>query len=353
MNTTNENLSVQQQDQKTRDQVEAITEEIKASQRLTSHLIPIRELSDSFARLNDEDAKDSGGDGDGDGDNPSLQSGFRRGCEYLESQYSSYRAVRGDGNCYYRAFLYALSEHLFRHATTTTTTTTKTSNHKSELHRIQEYVTQSIEQVVLCGYDRFAVETFHEEMIDLLTQIENLIDAHTNNDDTNNHSKTDIDAFQTIHNLLNEENSTSDYCTWYLRVITSTYLQSDPNRFIHFLDDDHDHHPYTHNIHSDPNKDKAAVEMATYCSRHIDPMGTECSMVGVLALAEAFGVQVDIEYMDGRDLVNGKLVKHSFGVVNDDGSHDDRENEDRGRDSSSQLGIALLYRPGHYDILYK
>jgi hypothetical protein len=59
MNTTNENLSVQQQDQKTRDQVEAITEEIKASQRLTSHLIPIRELSDSFARLNDEDAKDS------------------------------------------------------------------------------------------------------------------------------------------------------------------------------------------------------------------------------------------------------------------------------------------------------
>ena len=57
-------------------------------------------------------------------------------------------------------------------------------------------------------------------------------------------------------------------------------------------------------------------------------------MVGVLALAEAFGVMVNIEYLDGRELVDGgSLVMHSFG----DGG----------------LQITLLYRPGHYDILYQ
>jgi ubiquitin thioesterase protein OTUB1 len=60
----------------------------------------------------------------------------------------------------------------------------------------------------------------------------------------------------------------------------------------------------------------------------------------VAALAECFGVRVKIEYMDGR-VVEGedgvrKVACHEFG------------DEDDGK----RMEITLLYRPGHYDVLY-
>jgi ubiquitin thioesterase protein OTUB1 len=63
-------------------------------------------------------------------------------------------------------------------------------------------------------------------------------------------------------------------------------------------------------------------------------MGKECGMVQVLALAESLAVKVNIEYMDGRELGGGKLTTHEFGP------------------ETSRTVLTLLYRPGHYDILY-
>ena len=317
-------LSAQEQDAKTRAQVEAIEAEIKATQPLTSPPIPIANLAKLF-----EDKSPSSSDYG----SASLRN-FRMGCDYLATKYQKYRAIRGDGNCYYRAFLYALCEHLYNHTggdtssdTNINTNTTSNANASvGELKRIQDYVNQSIEDIVKCGYDRFAIDIFHEEMVDLLTTISNLILTRERS------------SFDIIDKRLNEENATSDYCVWFLRVLTSTYLKSDPDRFVHFLDD--------------PNY----FDVPSYCAREIEPMGKECAMVGVLALAEAFGVNVEIEYMDGRELVgtptqNGgsinSLVKHSFG------RECENENGTGGMGRAQPLCITLLYRPGHYDIIYK
>lgn len=264
-------LSQQEQDIKTQAQVESISDEIKSKQPLTSELLPLSQLSSLFEH----------------GTN------FQKGCDYLSKHYSSYRAIRGDGNCYYRAFLYALCETLY------------TEKDHEVFNRVEDYIRSSIDTVEKYGYDRFTIEPFHEEMMDLFTKISS--------------SKANQD-FSDIHNLLNEENSTSDYCVWYLRVITSTHLKSDAGRFIHFL------------------YDPECLDVETFCQREIDPMGKEITMLGVIALAEAFGVKVDIEYLDGRELLNGgtTLAKHSFGK---DGCE-------------SSLTITMLYRPGHYDILY-
>jgi len=288
-------LSAQEQDAKTRAQMEAIDQEVRANQRLTSELLDISDLTKAFS-MNDNDS--------------TMNLGFRQGCDYLATQYKSYRAVRGDGNCYYRAFLFALVEHLCKKTTTTV-----------EVSRLSEYVGQSIEDVVKCGYDRFTIDMFHEEMVDLLTAVAK---------EREQPGTTAAEAFSispSLYTRLNEENGTSDYCVWYLRVITSAYLKSDPGRFVHFLDD------------------PSYIDVATYCAKEIDPMGKECSMVGVLALAEAFRINVDIEYMDGRplDVSTKKLVKHSFGI-NSDGKPNAND---------PTLCITLLYRPGHYDILYK
>jgi ubiquitin thioesterase protein OTUB1 len=167
-------LSVQEQDIKNEAQMESINSEIKSTQPLSSELLNLTKLSSLFL--------------------PGTN--FQRGCDYLSRHYSSYRAIRGDGNCYYRAFLYGLCEQLHE-------------KKGQELTRIKDYIRGSIETVEKFGYDRFTVDAFHEEMVDLLETI------------------SSSDDFCNIHQLLNEENSTSDYCVWYLRVITSASLKAD------------------------------------------------------------------------------------------------------------------------------
>ena len=82
--------------------------------------------------------------------------------------------------------------------------------------------------------------------------------------------------------------------------------------------------------------DSSVSDVSTFCAREVEPMGKECGMVQVTALAEALGVHVNVEYLDGRPF-DDKLMKYQFGPHPDD----------------AFLEINLLYRPGHYDILYK
>ena len=83
-------------------------------------------------------------------------------------------------------------------------------------------------------------------------------------------------------------------------------------------------------------------DIQSFCSREVEPMGKECGMCQVHALAECMGVKVVIEYMDGRPSEDDKLVNHLFG-----------KGENESDDDSERTTITLLYRPGHYDILYK
>ena len=347
----------QEQDIKTRAQIEKIENEIKANQKLTSDLIPITELSNLYLDNNATTSTTIGGGdggGGGGGGGGGVNKGFLQGCEYLATKYTNYRAIRGDGNCYYRAFLYALVENLYN-----SNNDPSSSSSSSELKRISDYINNSIDVVVQRGgYDRFAIETFHEEMVDLLSTITEEKDKKNTTDDD------DSDSFSKIHNNLNEENGTSDYCVWYLRVITSTILKSDPDRFVHYLNDGSgsgsgSDDPTSSSSNSSFNT--YYTDVPTYCAREIDPMGKECSMVGVLALAEAFQITVEIEYMDGKELdINNNnnnnsntLIKHSFGGrLHKEGGKDGASDGDNVK-SSSALCITLLYRPGHYDILYK
>jgi hypothetical protein len=63
-------------------------------------------------------------------------------------------------------------------------------------------------------------------------------------------------------------------------------------------------------------------------------MGKEADMVQVLALAEVLQINVIIEYLDGREF-HDKLTQHQFGPP------------------EVKTKVTLLYRPGHYDILYR
>ena len=79
--------------QQTQAQLEAIEQEIKASQALTSELKDLDPLRHQYTG---EDASKY----------------FDLGIQALQITYSKMRTIRGDGNCYYRAFLYSLCEKL-------------------------------------------------------------------------------------------------------------------------------------------------------------------------------------------------------------------------------------------------
>ena len=111
-----------------------------------------------------------------------------------------------------------------------------------------------------------------------------------------------------------------------MRVMTAAQMKSNPDEYLPFV--------MAENYH----------DVASFCSREVEPMAKECGMVQVAALAKCMGVKVIIEYMDGR-MVEGeeKLVNHVFG---------EDENGSAVADKDERMSISLLYRPGHYDILY-
>lgn len=174
-----------------------------------------------------------------------------------------------------------------------------------EYARIKSIVDSSLSWVCSLGYEESTIEMFHEELVHLL---EYCIDK-----------TADV---ETLHEKLNEEHSTSDYCTWYLRVLTASQMKSDPDTYLpYLLVDDYEGMNST-----------SGMDVSTFCSREVEPMNRECGMVQVAALAGCLGVRVKIEYMDGRSTTG--MVCHEFGEGN------------------AGMEITLLYRPGHYDILY-
>jgi len=271
----------------TEQQLAQIESEIKTSQPLTSSLLPIGTL----ARQYSTEAPDGGS--------------FLTSSNLLAEKYASLRRIRGDGNCYYRAFLYSLCEGLF-HQRMDGATDPPTDG---EFHRIKQLIHNSLSWVSAQGYEESTIEMFYEEVVDLLDFISIAGDRAA------------------LHAKLNEENSTSDYCTWYLRVLTAAQMKSDPDRYLPFLLDE-----------------DGMMDISTFCSREVEPMNKECGMVQVAALAEYFGVVVRIECMDGR-VVNEKDGEGNW--VRKVACH-----EFCGEDGGKRMHISLLYRPGHYDILY-
>ena len=259
-----------------RNQTEAQLADIEAkdvkSQPLTSRRLPISALVDMLS-----DATGT----------------YLQGAQYLSTKYQSLRRIRPDGNCFYRAVMFGVCESILTN-----------ENSTAELERLTTWAKASLDEVCKCGYDRFTLEMFFDELVQLFEYLA---------------TKPKLDEVVT---KLNEENGTSEYVTWYLRVVTAAYLKSDPDRFIHFIE--------------------GGMDIPTFCSREVEPMGRECSMIQVLALAEAMSVDVAIEYLDGRHF-DKALTRHEFGPS---------QNDSLSEGGSSTTKITLLYRPGHYDILY-
>jgi len=78
-------------------------------------------------------------------------------------------------------------------------------------------------------------------------------------------------------------------------------------------------------------------------------MGRESEQVSIMALAEYLRVGVRITYLDGRSCPPAVIKLPAFPVSVDAGC----SGGDGAGATSMNIEVSLLYRPGHYDILYE
>lgn len=120
----------------------------------------------------------------------------------------------------------------------------------------------------------------------------------------------------------------SNTCTWFMRILTASSLKQHADGFLPFIED-----IVLYNN-----------DIGDYCAKEVEPMGKECEQVQIMALLEALhGVEISIEYLDGRPF---------------DGHppHMDLRSNIPPNDvsgSPTRMVVSLLYRPGHYDVLYQ
>uniref|UniRef100_H3AQB5 Ubiquitin thioesterase n=1 Tax=Latimeria chalumnae TaxID=7897 RepID=H3AQB5_LATCH len=123
-----------------------------------------------------------------------------------------------------------------------------------------------------------------------------------------------VEKQASVTDLLNafNEQSISDYLVVYLRLLTSGYLQRESHFFEHFIE--------------------GGRTVKEFCQQEVEPMSKESDHIHIIALAQALNVSILVEYMDRGE--GGSTNHHIF-------------------PEGSDPKVYLLYRPGHYDILYK
>lgn len=217
---------------------------------------------------------------------------YQRKIENLEKDYSHLRRTRPDGNCFFRAFGFAYFESLLNSGDD------NDRANRDELDKFIKFTKTSKDELIKLGLPSVTIEDFYEVFLEVLLNI---------NDGT----------IQTSEQLLERfcDQTTSDYIVVYFRLITSGYLQQNADTFANFI--------------------VGTSSIIDFCKTEVEPMYKESDHIHVVAITSALKVCARIIYMDRGSMADS---------VN---AHDFPE-----QDPPAKPRIHLLYRPGHYDVLY-
>ncbi|XP_030376271.1 ubiquitin thioesterase otubain-like [Scaptodrosophila lebanonensis] len=161
-------------------------------------------------------------------------------------------------------------------------------------------VENSMEKLVNLGFPKFTLDDFHETFMEVLKRI----------DPQSNEAEGCGKLQNELHKLFNEQGY-SDYVVVYLRFITSARLQEEAEFYQNFIEGNYTVEEFRH--------------------QEVEPMYRESDHIHIIALCTALGAGVRVEYLDRG---GGSTVKaHDF-------------------PDGLEPKVYLIYRPGHYDILY-
>jgi ubiquitin thioesterase protein OTUB1 len=220
----------------------------------------------------------------------------------LPQKYSHYRPILGDGNCGWRAAGFAYFETLLR--------SQNNGQIEEEIGRII-----SLNNLIseAGGFQAWLFEDMVAETTTLLDDLANLVQTS---------------PLQAAEDLLRErfnDPNVSASIVYHLRLLASSWLQANPALYQGFIPD--------------------GLGVDGYRKTWIDPSNQEIDHLGMTLLIDVLlkpiGVAVEIVYLDRSE--GTQANSHIF------------QSEDSNGVPTSPGGptIYLLYRPSHYDILYK
>uniref|UniRef100_A0A7S1SSY6 Ubiquitin thioesterase n=1 Tax=Tetraselmis chuii TaxID=63592 RepID=A0A7S1SSY6_9CHLO len=224
---------------------------------------------------------------------------FVKKIESLMDRYSGIRRARGDGNCFYRSFVFGYLESLL------------ISQNCEEKERMLKTLVSLKAGMVSHGYEELVID----EPIEILQDILNSVG-----------SEKPLSVAALEHKM--REQHVSDYIVMFLRLLVSYHVQSEKEFFAPFV----------------MGMSDECLSVDTFCERMVEPMGVESDHVHIVALQRAVQVPIRIVYLDSS-------VAPTFGGADSESSvvvHDFTPDEV----PPSAPTVHVLYRPGHYDILY-
>ncbi|RXH71684.1 hypothetical protein DVH24_025185 [Malus domestica] len=209
----------------------------------------------------------------------------------LGEQYAAIRRTRGDGNCFFRSFMFSYLEHILE------------SQDQSEVDRIKANVEQCRKTLQSLGYADFTFEDFFALFLE---QLDSVLQG---NEESISHDELI---------LRSRDQSVSDY----------------GEKRSEFFE------PFILGLTN------ATVEQ--FCKSSVEPMGEESDHVHITALSDALGVPIRVVYLDRSSCDNGGVSVNHHDFIP---AGSDAPKASEGSEKVSPF-ITLLYRPGHYDILY-
>ncbi|CAN8291073.1 unnamed protein product [Cochlearia groenlandica] len=217
----------------------------------------------------------------------------------LDNQYIAIRRTRGDGNCFFRSFMFSYLEHILK------------SQDRSEVDRIKANVEKCRKALQNLGYTDFTFEDFFALFLEQLDDILQGSDESISYEELVNRSR---------------DQSVSDYIVMFFRFVTAGEIRTRAEFFEPFI------------------TGLSNTTVDQFCKSSVEPMGEESDHIHITALSDALGVAIRVVYLDRSSCDNGSVTvnHHDFVPV---GISDQKE-------EASAPFITLLYRPGHYDILY-
>ncbi|KAF7989929.1 hypothetical protein HCN44_008603 [Aphidius gifuensis] len=170
----------------------------------------------------------------------------------------------------------------------------KLINNKDEYNKFCDLASKSKDNLVALGFPHFTVEDFHDTFMEVIKKVG---------------GETDVSRSE-LHRFFNEQGY-SDYIVVYLRLITSGQLQKEADFYQNFIEGG-----------------RTVVE---FCHQEVEPMYKESDHIHIIAMSTALNTGVRVRYMDRG--AGTEVTAHDF-------------------PEGSTPAVHLLYRPGHYDILY-
>lgn len=171
---------------------------------------------------------------------------------------------------------------------------------KDEFIKFRKIVEDSKAKLLQLNFPQFTIEDFYDTIMEVINRVEPKEDS------------TQQLVLDDLFKLFNEQ-AYSDYVVVYLRLITSGKLQEDADFYSNFIEGNY-------------------TSLSDFCKKEVEPMYKESDHIHIIAICAALGVNVRVEYMDRG---THEVIAHDF------------------PESSDNPPIFLLYRPNHYDILYK